>query len=337
VDLELGVDEALHRREVVEHAVVDAVARPWPRGRGTRLRAGRRTPCSPSRCRGGRPAGACPPWAQRTSQRPFPSGASTRAAASARTCTRSGVHEAVEAVAADHRVAVEVGQALPLDLRRVVLDPLRAAEQPELLAVPRRVADREPRPPAALVQRAEHGHRLERRGRARARVDRSVHPGVAVVADHHVAAVRVGAGERAVHVPDRTDRLVELDLEAHADRARARGGRRRGTSPATPSARASRAAARRSARRCAPRSAARGCGQARRLRSRQARASLSAGVPGVSGSPTFCEMNCTEPRCSALSGRHGPSGHTSPWRQPSSSGRSRSGRRTRRRARPPAP
>ena len=51
----------------------------------------------------------------------------------------------------------------------------------------------------------------------------------------------------------------------------------------------------------------------------QARSMVEA-MPGVSGSPGYSNIYCTDPRCTAVSGRQGPSGYISPLVNPSSCG-----------------
>ena len=49
----------------------------------------------------------------------------------------------------------------------------------------------------------------------------------------------------------------------------------------------------------------------RLMRAESGRSGVEA-TPGVSGSPGYLKRYCTDPRCTPVSGRHGPIGYASP-------------------------
>ena len=162
-----------------------------------------------------------------------------------------------------------------------------------------------------MQQCADAVNRLKHGGRAAVGIDRAVDPGIAMIADDDPVVGVLRAFDLADDIPDGAPLVVLLRDEVHAHSAGAEviaEGQR-----ALPSLRHAGAFQRlQDGRRIV---IADGDGDDVRLvaltpggRAAESGRSGVEATPGVSGSPGYLKRYCTEPRCTPVSGRHGPFG-----------------------------
>ena len=123
--------------------------------------------------------------------------------------------------AAAVRVGVDVRDRMPLELRRVLLDPFGGPEQTLLFAIPRGVDDRPLRFPPLPEQRAQRPRLFELGGHAADGIVRAVHPCIVVIAADDPLVGIGGARDPGDHVVERLDVPRERDLQVDGRGARA--------------------------------------------------------------------------------------------------------------------
>ena len=194
---EAGIAETLHPG----HRVVERVVAPVPAAEA-QLRDGCRREAEERR----RVAGEARQVRHAGRLRERPAG-SSRVAHEAQhvgeESSKPGRRARVEIVRPDGRIHVDESEGGNVPAREALLEPLRGAEHAGLFTVEEREHDRARRLPAALTESRESVRRLEHGRRAGRRIDRSVDPGIDVVADDHGRGQRVDAGNRREDIAER--------------------------------------------------------------------------------------------------------------------------------------
>ena len=121
-------------------------------------------------------------------------------------------------MAGDSGVDVDVGNPVAEQAVALLLGPGGGAAQEVLLGVPIGEQDRPARPEPGPQCRSQRARDLQHGGRAAARVDGPVHPGVAVVADDDPLVPFGRPADGAQDVAHRADPFAVLDAQVDPDR-----------------------------------------------------------------------------------------------------------------------
>ena len=97
----------------------------------------------------------------------------------------------------------------------MIFAPLGGTDQSFLFRVPASDHNRPLGLPARLQQFAQPVHRLQHRRRAAVRIDRSIHPGIAMIARHHPLVGRRRSPNFANDIPNGAELVVLLKVHLH--------------------------------------------------------------------------------------------------------------------------